>query len=62
MGVEFVLSRVCQGPSLLGAEMSRNRTRQFMTRQFTDMVFEDSSPTHMFYAKLTYGRKYKCQL
>ena len=22
------------------------------TRQFTDMVFEDSSPTHIFYAKI----------
>ena len=25
MGAEFVRGRVCQGPSLLGAEMSRNR-------------------------------------
>ena len=25
VGVEFVRGRVCQGPSLLGAEMSRNR-------------------------------------
>ena len=24
MGAEFVRGRVCQGPSLLGAEMSRN--------------------------------------
>ena len=26
MGAEFVRGRVCQGPSLLGAEMSRNRS------------------------------------
>ena len=25
MGAEFVRGRVCQGPSLLGAEMSRNQ-------------------------------------
>ena len=25
MGAEFVRGRVCQGPSLFGAEMSRNR-------------------------------------
>ena len=24
MGAEFIRGRVCQGPSLLGAEMSRN--------------------------------------
>ena len=28
MGAEFVSGRVCQGPSLLGAEMSRNPNRQ----------------------------------
>ena len=27
MGAEFVRGRVCQGPSLLGAEMSRNRLK-----------------------------------
>ena len=27
MGAEFVRGRVCQGPSLLGAEMSRNPAR-----------------------------------
>ena len=32
------------------------------TRQFTDTFFEDSSPTHMFYAELTYSRKFNCQL
>ena len=28
MGAEFVRGRVCQGPSLLGAEMSRNPVKQ----------------------------------
>ena len=28
MGAEFVRGRVCQGPSLFGAEMSRNRKRE----------------------------------
>ena len=31
------------------------------TRQFSP-AFEDISPTYMFYAKITYGRKYNCQL
>ena len=30
MGAEFVRGRVCQGPSLLGAEMSRNRNSQLV--------------------------------
>ena len=29
MGAEFVRGRLCQGPSLLGAEMSRNRYNIF---------------------------------
>ena len=37
---EFVRVRVCQGPSLLGAEMSRNRLKCLRIRQ-------DSSPTHL---------------
>ena len=39
MGAEFVRGRVCQGPSLLGAEMSRNRptwSRIEMTRTISE--------------------------
>ena len=30
VGAEFVRGRVCQGPSLLGAEMSRNHPANIM--------------------------------
>ena len=36
MGTEFVRGRVCQGPSLLGAEMSRNpghKSTRFSAKQ-----------------------------
>ena len=38
MGAEFVRGRVCQGPSLLGAEMSRNPGfGSFRTRVISDI-------------------------
>ena len=42
MGAEFVRGRVCQGPSLLGAEMSRNRLQLQQTTNFVIffLIFE----------------------
>ena len=44
LGAEFVWGRVCQGPSLLGAEMSRNPLKSRLSSA-NSLASEDSRPS-----------------
>ena len=57
MGAEFVRGRVCQGPSLLGAEMSRNRlvsgvTKYRLKNNCTTFVSGIHPPFDLYIVKL----------